>query len=306
MSVKTRLKTLIARLAEVLTAKGVEASAEETLTALVDKVSGIEQGGENKLTAAYWSGQEGLTLTAADFDGVTTLMTNALSYLKLAALELPDTLVKMNEYACAYMRSSVSGGLDVILPAGVSTVGDYMFRGAAVRSVDASHLTKIPTGFCYENSYLVQANMSDDVTAIKNNAFMSCINLLLDRLPTGLTEIGQQAFSSCRKITVQSIPIGVTTLPIGVFYNCWEIPSIVAPGVTSIPATGTSAGQFGQCVEMTSAAIGSEGHAVTNIGGYAFRGCNALTSLTVYTADGQPLENSPFGAANATVEYIQA
>lgn len=45
MSVKSRIAQLNARLAEKLTAKGVEADGSETTTALIDKVDSIEQGG---------------------------------------------------------------------------------------------------------------------------------------------------------------------------------------------------------------------------------------------------------------------
>ena len=45
MSVKTRIAELNARLAEKLTAKGVEADGSETTTALIDKVDDIPQGG---------------------------------------------------------------------------------------------------------------------------------------------------------------------------------------------------------------------------------------------------------------------
>ena len=45
MSVKTRITELNTRLAEKLTAKGVEADGTETTTALIDKVDSIQTGG---------------------------------------------------------------------------------------------------------------------------------------------------------------------------------------------------------------------------------------------------------------------
>lgn len=57
--------------------------------------------------------------------------------------------------------------------------------------------------------------------------------------------------------------------------------------------------------QAANAQVGSAGYPATAIGAYAFAGCAATGTLTVYTADGNPLANAPYGWTG-TVTHVQA
>ncbi|MGN0171545.1 MAG: leucine-rich repeat protein [Acutalibacteraceae bacterium] len=248
MSVKTRLKTLIARLADALTAKGVEASAEETLTALVDKVGNIEigQGGSIPDNAA-------IAITAYDNDG-------------------NPTAVRLK--GASYYRAEMFGS-------------DSWIR-TPYFNLEICEIDDTPITYVGARAFGITALRRFDFTKVQ------------------AASIGQSAFSA--PLTDQhSITLSPVTTSIGytVFAKS-EVETITLLGAVKLSGTNAANSPFSSCNNLNTVQLGSADNAVASINAYTFASCPALTSLTVYTADGQPLENSPFGAENATVEYIQA
>ena len=109
-------------------------------------------------------------------------------------------------------------------------------------------------------------------------------------IPNGVTEIGEGAFSYCGSLTSITIPDGVTSIGNYAFFGCESLASVTVPGsVTSI-----GEGAFGS-IFLVNVTIGSTGHAVSGIYVYAFYGDSGTGTLTVYTADGNALADSPYG-----------
>ena len=195
------------------------------------------------------------------------------------------------------------GGGDVMIPDGVTSIGDSAFRGC-------ESLTSI--------------SIPDSVTGIGNFAFEDCTSLTSISIPSGVTSIGYSAFCGCtalhyniygnvkylgnesnpylvaisttnsrleiyeiheqtkiikgyafawcKSLTSISIPDSVTSIGDSAFYDCKSLTTIsISNGVTNI---GDSA--FSDCTSLTSVSIPNS---ITSIGKYAFDNCDSLTSV---------------------------
>lgn len=160
---------------------------------------------------------------------------------KLSILDLSDALIvddDINSYLLNYRTSN-----DVI--------GHYMFS-------DLEKLTKII--------------LPKTVTAIQDNAFFKCVNLINIEIPEGVSSIGEYAFSNCTNIKNISLPNALTTLGWRSFYNCACLTKIDIPnGITTIPT-----GAFEDCVSLAEVTMNEN---VTQIGGCAFDGCSKLEAI---------------------------
>ena len=148
---------------------------------------------------------------------------------------------------------------EVIIEAGVSSIGDYAFA-------ECSSLTKI--------------SIPETVLSIGKEAFTFCGMESL-RLPDNITEIGSAAFQNCRKLASVNIPNGIDHIASKLFHDCSSLESITLPeAVTSIGANA-----FSRCSALNSLKIPA---AVTEIGNGAFAHCGSLMGFTV------PRENPSF------------
>ncbi len=121
---------------------------------------------------------------------------------------------------------------------------------------------------------LVSITIPDGVTTIGTNAFFNCSALASITLPDSVTDIGISAFDGCAVLASVTIPDGVTTINAYTFQHCATLTSITIPD--SVTTIGTNA--FASCDGLTAVAIGDS---VTTIGNYAFGWCYALTSVTI-------------------------
>jgi hypothetical protein len=155
--------------------------------------------------------------------------------------------------------------IGIILPASVTSIGQYAFKG------------------CYN---LTSVSIPANVTSIGQYAFSGCYNLTSVSIPAGVTSIGEAAFSYCSGLTSVSMPAGVTSIGQQAFYGCTGLTSV------SIPANVTSIGEraFYGCTGLTSVTIPAN---VTSIGNYAFYCCSGLTSVTFET--GSDIDDAYFG-----------
>ena len=149
------------------------------------------------------------------------------------------------------------------------------------------------------------------VTSIGDRAFYNCSGLTSVTIPNSVESIGNDAFCFCSGLTSVTIPNSVTSIGDRAFYYCSGLTSVtIGNSVTSIGGYA-----FRGCEGLTSVHIsdiaawcnidfedynsnpldyahhlylnGEEvkdlviPNSVTSIGGYAFRGCNVLTSVTI-------------------------
>lgn len=108
----------------------------------------------------------------------------------------------------------------VVIPEGVTAIGDHAFMGSKIESVELPKtLTSI--GYC---------------------SFSHCKNLRKLEIPEGVREIHYGAFSCCENLEYISIPKTVASIKGDLFSHCTGLKRIVVPlHLVNQAATETSA-----------------------------------------------------------------
>ena len=185
----------------------------------------------------------------------------------------------MKNYDYDSNQSPVYNNSDVkkiVIEDGVTSIGDYAFRGCS--SLTSITLPDSVTSigdcafvFCVGLSSIT---LPDSVTSIGDSAFKNCSSLTSITIPDRVTSIEPYAFDNCSSLTSITIPNSVTSIGASAFYNCRSLTSITIPDrVTSIESRA-----FTGCSSLTSITIPDS---VTNIGAVAFDSCTSLTSITI-------------------------
>lgn len=169
---KARLLELNAKLAETLTGKGVTATADETTTALVNKVADITSGDDSVLRGLI---QRDLTEIVIP-EGTTKIGNFAFSnYPILKNIILSDTVNSIGSSAFYYDNNLKS----ITLSKNLIVIGDRAFR-------DCRSLTEI--------------NIISKIAKISDYAFQGCVSLEKINLPQTLSVISGTAFINCKKL----------------------------------------------------------------------------------------------------------
>lgn len=201
-----------------------------TMTAFADEVPNAEQQ-----PAAVESVQEETAEQASEQAGETAEAANEDGFV------IEDGVLVKYEGTAS----------DVVIPAGVISIGKYAFSGSQVNRV------KIPEG----------------VESIGESAFMHCRSLNSVELPESLKSIGRQAFFMCGLVNV-TIPDGVTEIEGEAFSNNYSLKSINVPKGVQIIKDSV----FNSCYALESLDISM---GVTSIEFAAFGGCTSLKNLTI-------------------------
>ncbi len=151
------------------------------------------------------------------------------------------------------LEKYIGHGGDVIIPDGVTGIGDFAFDG------------------CRDLASVV---VPDSVESIGSCAFRSCIALKIIKLPNRLTSIGEQAFSDCWELISITVPNGVEKIEKKTFMSCSKMESAVLPN--TITSIGDMA--FHGCQMLKSIAISKN---LEKIGVEAFFDCRNLTEISL-------------------------
>jgi len=200
-------------------------------------------------------------------------------------------------------NSRIPSSLKTVIVTGVTSIGDYAFRGCGkLTSITIPNgVTSIGSGAFYDCVGLTNITIPNSVTSIGSSAFLNCRSLTSITIPNSVTSVGRDAFSYCSGLTSIVIPYGVTSISDGAFFSCSGLTSITIPnGVTSI---GIQA--FSYCSSLTSITIPNS---VTSIGDYAFEDCIRLTTV-FYNGNGSNWDSITIGTynndlTNATRYYV--
>ena len=170
---KARLLELNAKLAETLTSKGVTATADETTTALVNKVANITSGDDSVLRGLI---QRDLTDLIIPYGTVVIGESAFRDYRCLINVTIPNSVknITLNAFAgCSKLTN-------VTIPNSVKSIGNYAFNSC-------------PS--------LTNVTIPNSVTSIGAGAFNSCTNLKNVTIPNSVKSIGNSAFYNCSKLT---------------------------------------------------------------------------------------------------------
>ena len=185
-------------------------------------------------------------------------------------------------------------------PEFLSYQGKYIYWlpsiASRLRALDAPNCVQIPQTCCLGFTNLTQVNLpaltslSSSGNGGSSGAFYGC---------TGLTTISLPALTSLSSSSNSGYS--------GAFYGCTGLTTISLPALVTNNDTGQYTATFCNCRNLTDVQLGSEGHAVTSLGQYMFKGCTQSNlTITVYTNGGASIANAPWGATNATVIYEEA
>ena len=191
---------------------------------------------------------------------------------------------------------------DLVIPAGVTSIGDYAFYGCSslTRITIPDSVTSIGRYAFSGCSSLTSVTIPNSVTSIGWRAFWYCSSLTSITIPNSVTSIGGEAFRSCDSLTSVTIGNSVTSIGDDAFSGCSSLTSITIPN--SVTRIDDSA--FAYCNSLTSITIPSR---VTSVGHYAFCGCSSLKDV-YYSGTQEQWEKIGIGVyndylTNATIHY---
>ena len=217
------------------------------------------------------------------------------------------------EHIPAYLCYMMGNLKELVIPNGVTSIGDKVFYGAGLNNVESIW----DKGVFYVSNYLVRAkrnkmvgnySIKEGTKVILHDAFEGCELLSSIIIPNSVSSIGSRAFERCIGLTKVNYLgtveewaeidffanptyyakdlyingelltdvkiISADSIKSNAFSNCKSIKSVeIGNSVTSI---GNSA--FSYCSGLTSVSIGNS---VTSIGNGAFSYCSGLTSVTI-------------------------
>lgn len=201
----------------------------------------------------------------------------------------------------------------------LSAIGASMFYICTkLASVITAPITSLGLSSFYQCTNLESLQLSDELSAIPNQAFYQCMKLNLTALPRGLKTIGTSAFETSG-ISISEIPEGVTTIGEKAFANCTNITKL------RIPSTVTSVGNYAfayltKCKDLIidSVKVANNNTLFTYSAGLKtvtftckpasmssslFSNTYAsITEINVPWAEGA-VSGAPWGAGNATINY---
>jgi len=119
----------------------------------------------------------------------------------------------------------------VILPEGITSLGDYAFLKSSLRSIQLpSTLTQIGN-FAFDASLsLTNIVIPDAVTSMGMDAFVDCPRLSSVTLSKSLTAIGTRTFFNCQALVNVTIPASVTQLDGTAFGSCLKLTGVYFEG----------------------------------------------------------------------------
>lgn len=260
------------------------------------------KGGEELIAFPWGKSNKNYTIP----NGTKSIGVSAFSACKLKEVVFPDTIETIDEAAFAYCYELES--LD--LPDGVSEIGRNAFRSCIkLSSVHLpENLRRIDDGTFNDCRVLETLTLPQKLVSIGDNAFYGCHNLTELSLPDCLETIGANAFTYCDSLTELHLPDTLSEIGSQAFCYCDGLEQIAIP--SNVHYIG--GGAFSCCEKLTDLSLAEGNHAysmidhalyssdgktlycypsgreeqsfvmpeqVTEVGDYAFYGCDSLTDI---------------------------
>ena len=164
------------------------------------------------------------------------------------------------------VTSSNNCGGSAIIPAGVTSIGNYTFIGAtSLTSITIpSSVETIGSGAFENTPSLETVTLTDGLISIGNYAFIGATSLTSITIPSSVTSIGAGAFENTTALSSITLPNNIAAIRPYTFLNATALTSITIPSsVTSI-----GAGAFENTTSLRD--VYFLGSAPSNVSQYAF------------------------------------
>lgn len=194
----------------------------------------------------------------------------------LTEIAIPNGVETLGNYAfygCSAL-ATVTLGTQERSSSSLKTIGDYAFAETAVKSV------VLPDGVSTLGNYafnkcasLATVSLGNSLTAIGDYAFSDCKKLESVTFGSALETIGERAFASA-KISSLVLPATVRTIGDWAFYNNPLTAITFNDGLQSIGSRAF----YGVSVQTLNIP-----NSVTELDSYAFSGCKSLETVTIGT-----------------------
>ena len=218
--------------------------------------------------------------------------------LELDLSEAQFTEIPANQFLVSYSDTTMNFLHKVVLPEGLTTIGDKAFHYSFVEDVNlpstmkrigkeafyCSHVKELimpddmtdfyggdDYGYCFSNMYwLNKLVLPKNLTRIPRETFYQGYYITEAVMPEKLQTVGEYAFNSCHRMQT-ILPEGLKTIEESGFYDC---PTLNSP----LPSTLTTIGRyaFQHARGYKSLVIPQS---VTSIGEYAFANCTNMTKV---------------------------
>ncbi len=254
-------------------------------------------------------------------DSVTSIEVSAFyGCTSLTSITIPDSVTSIGVsafYGCTSLTSVIISDTAMIIGKkafyntayynnesnwtdGVLYIGNHLIIAdtniAETYAIKYGTITIAARAF-YNCTSLTSVTIPDSVTSIGEDAFYNCTSLTSVTIPDSVTNIGGSAFRACKALNSITIPDSVISIGSEAFTNTayrnndsnWVdgvlyidnhlISDNRISGACTIKYGTKTIADFAFCNSSLSSIIIPD--SVTNIGAWAFKGCNSLTSITI-------------------------
>ncbi len=200
--------------------------------------------------------------------------------------------------AYAYADNASLAGKEVIIPEGITTIGESAFRDTKItKVVIPSTVTEIAPSAFRNCTSLETVVFLCDIEEISAYTFYGCIGLTNVQLPGSVQTIGDYAFM---ETDIRTITIGENVRLIGTeaFRNCETLVELNFAEQSALEVIGQAA--FAGCISLKTVTMPDTVRVLKNS---AFVGCSALASVYV-SAGLEEMEGYAFSACPSITTFV--
>ena len=162
---------------------------------------------------------------------------------------------------------------ELVIPEGVTAIGAYAFRGAAITSIVLpASVSKIGEGAFCECSSLTTLPSLGSLRTIDSRVFAYCTGLKEVSVPEGIEKLGNGAFNGCGNMTAIHLPQSLRTIGNFVFVGCNQLLTIDIPN----QVMQLGAYSFNECQSLTEVKLSDN---ISEIEEWTFARCPQLKTV---------------------------
>lgn len=154
----------------------------------------------NSVTTIEGRAFTGTNIASIDLSNVANLNGNNIfqDCKNLSNVTLCESLTSIPNYAF----QNCSNLVEINLPKNIRTLGEWVFRGTGLHSIDISNVTTLSTKTFEDCVNLSSVILGNSLAAIPNYTFNGCTNLTTINLPKSITTIERDAFKNTGLTTI--------------------------------------------------------------------------------------------------------